>query len=120
MIPLAMIVLDELRDDVPGVPRTDWNDAIETLFLDRQSPRPSKKGRRLGAAGSELRAMPFEQQTTQAGLHIAVDLHEFDRRIPRTKVGAPAAHTRLRSAMMLRKSSWHRPRDVSSRTRARI
>jgi hypothetical protein len=73
MIPLAMIVLDELRDDVPGVPPlTDSNDAIETLFLDRQSPRPSKKGRRLGAAGSELRAMPFEQQTTQAGLHIAV------------------------------------------------
>jgi hypothetical protein len=35
MIPLAMVVLDELRDDVPDVPLTDWNDAIETFFLDR-------------------------------------------------------------------------------------
>ena len=35
MIPLAMIVLDELRDDVPEVPLTDWNEAIETFFLDR-------------------------------------------------------------------------------------
>ena len=35
MIPLAMIVLDELRDDLPEVPLTDWNDAIETFFLDR-------------------------------------------------------------------------------------
>ena len=35
MIPLAMIMLDELRDDLPEVPRTDWNDAIETFFLDR-------------------------------------------------------------------------------------
>jgi hypothetical protein len=66
MIPLAMIVLDELRDDVPGVPLTDWNDAIEILFLERQSPRPSKKGRRLGAAGSELRAMPFEPPPSSA------------------------------------------------------
>ena len=31
----AMIVLDELGDDVPEVPLTDWNDAIETFFLDR-------------------------------------------------------------------------------------
>ena len=35
MIPLAMIVLDELRDGVPEVPLTDWDDAIETFFLDR-------------------------------------------------------------------------------------
>ena len=35
MIPLAMIVVSELRDDVPEVPLTDWNDAIETFFLDR-------------------------------------------------------------------------------------
>ena len=33
MIPLAMIVLDELCDDLPEMPLTDWNDAIET-FLD--------------------------------------------------------------------------------------
>jgi hypothetical protein len=32
MIPLAMIVLDELRDDLPEVPLTEWNDAIETFF----------------------------------------------------------------------------------------
>ena len=35
MIPLAMIVLDELRDGVPEVPLTDGDDAIETFFLDR-------------------------------------------------------------------------------------
>jgi hypothetical protein len=35
MIPLAMIVLDELRDGVSEVPLTDWNDAVETFFLDR-------------------------------------------------------------------------------------
>ena len=35
MIPLAMIMLDELRDDLPEVARTDWNDAIETFFLDQ-------------------------------------------------------------------------------------
>ena len=35
MIPLAMIVLDELHDYVPEVPLTDWNDPIETFFLDR-------------------------------------------------------------------------------------
>ncbi|HXD18500.1 MAG TPA: hypothetical protein VN654_15915 [Vicinamibacterales bacterium] len=35
MIPLAMIVRDELRDDVPEVPLTDWNNAIETFFVDR-------------------------------------------------------------------------------------
>jgi len=35
MIPLAVIVLDELRDCLPEVPLTDWNDAIETFFLDR-------------------------------------------------------------------------------------
>ena len=35
MISLAMIVRDELRDYVSEVPFTDWNDAIETLFLDR-------------------------------------------------------------------------------------
>jgi hypothetical protein len=35
MIPLAMIVLDELRDCGSKVPLTDWNDAIETFFLDR-------------------------------------------------------------------------------------
>lgn len=35
MIPLAMIVLDELRDGVPEVPLTDGNDPIETFFLDR-------------------------------------------------------------------------------------
>jgi hypothetical protein len=35
MVPLAMIVLDELDDYVPEVPLTDWNDAIETFFLDR-------------------------------------------------------------------------------------
>ena len=35
MIPVAMIVPDELRNGVPEVPLTDWNDAIETFFLDR-------------------------------------------------------------------------------------
>ena len=35
MVPLAMIVLDELRDGVPGVPLTDGNDPTETFFLDR-------------------------------------------------------------------------------------
>ena len=35
MIPLAMIVLDELHDRVPEAPLTDRNDAIETFFLDR-------------------------------------------------------------------------------------
>jgi hypothetical protein len=35
VIPLALIVRDELRDDMPEVPLTDWNDAFETLFLDR-------------------------------------------------------------------------------------
>ena len=35
VIPLAMIVLDELHDGVPEVPLTDWNDPIETFFLDR-------------------------------------------------------------------------------------
>jgi len=35
MIPFAMIVLDELRDRMPEVPLTDWNDAIETFFLNR-------------------------------------------------------------------------------------
>ena len=35
MIPLAMIVRDERRDCVPEVPLTDWNDPIETFFLDR-------------------------------------------------------------------------------------
>ena len=35
MIPLAVIVLDELRDCLPEVPLTDWNDAIETFFFDR-------------------------------------------------------------------------------------
>ena len=34
MIPLAMIVLDELHDYVPEVPLTDWNDAIETFLID--------------------------------------------------------------------------------------
>ena len=33
MIPLAMIVLDELRDQVPEVPLADWNDAIEAFSL---------------------------------------------------------------------------------------
>ncbi len=31
MIPLAMIVLDELLDDVPEVPLPDGNDAVETF-----------------------------------------------------------------------------------------
>jgi len=35
MIPLAMVVLDELRDCVPEVALTDWNDPIETFCLDR-------------------------------------------------------------------------------------
>lgn len=35
MIPLAMIVVDELRDGMPEVPLTDGNDPIETFFLDR-------------------------------------------------------------------------------------
>jgi hypothetical protein len=35
MIPLAMIVLDELCDSVPEVPLTDWHDAIEKSFVDR-------------------------------------------------------------------------------------
>src|SRR5258705_2284621 len=35
MVRLAMIVLDEFRDDLSEVPLTDWNDAIETFFLDR-------------------------------------------------------------------------------------
>ena len=35
MTPLAMIVLDELCDGVSEVPLTDWNDAVETFFLDR-------------------------------------------------------------------------------------
>ena len=35
MISLTMIMLDELRDCVPEVPLTDWDDAIETFFLDR-------------------------------------------------------------------------------------
>ena len=37
MIPLAppMIVVDELRDQVPQVPLAERNDAIETLLLDR-------------------------------------------------------------------------------------
>ena len=35
MIPLAMIVLDELRDQVPEVPLAGWNGSIETFFLDR-------------------------------------------------------------------------------------
>jgi hypothetical protein len=35
MIPLAMIVLDELREHVPQVPLAERNDAIETLLLDR-------------------------------------------------------------------------------------
>jgi hypothetical protein len=58
MIPLAMIVLDELRDDVPEVPLTDWNDAIETFFLDR----PDKAlgvGVRVGArSGISTTRMP--------------------------------------------------------------
>ena len=32
MISLAMIVLDELRDCVPEVPLTDWDDAIEDIL----------------------------------------------------------------------------------------
>src|SRR5262245_2603818 len=35
MVPLAMIVLHELRDGVPEVALSDWNDPIETFFLDR-------------------------------------------------------------------------------------
>jgi hypothetical protein len=31
MIPLAMIVLDELRDCVPEVPLTEWNDDRDIL-----------------------------------------------------------------------------------------
>ena len=58
MIPLAMIVLDELRDDVPEMPLTDWNDALETFFLDR----PYKSlgvGVRVGRAlGSRTPRMP--------------------------------------------------------------
>jgi len=30
-----MIVLDDLRDCLSEVPRTDWNDAIGTFFSDR-------------------------------------------------------------------------------------
>ena len=52
MIPLAMIVLDELRDCLPDVPLTDWNDAIETFFLDRsdESHRRSRWTRARGSA----------------------------------------------------------------------
>jgi hypothetical protein len=32
MISLVMIVLDELGDDVPEVPLTDWDDAIEDIL----------------------------------------------------------------------------------------
>ena len=39
MIPLAMEVLDDLCDDLPEVPLTDWNDAIATFFLDRPTNR---------------------------------------------------------------------------------
>ena len=42
MIALAMIMLDQLGDGVPEVPLTDWNDAIETFFLDR--PDESSSG----------------------------------------------------------------------------
>jgi hypothetical protein len=56
MIPLAMIVLDELRDDVPEVPLTPWNDAIKTFFFDRPHEslgvgvRVGRVGRARGAA----------------------------------------------------------------------
>jgi hypothetical protein len=35
MIAFAMIVHDELRDDAPEVPLPQWNDSIQTFFLDR-------------------------------------------------------------------------------------
>ena len=35
MIPLAMIVLDGLRDGVPEVSLTDGNDPMETFSIDR-------------------------------------------------------------------------------------
>ena len=62
MIPLAMIVLDELRDDVLEVPLTNWNDAIETFFLDRpdESLRVGvavgRSGRRTNHANAEAHA----------------------------------------------------------------
>jgi hypothetical protein len=35
VIPFEMIVRDILRDRASEVPLADWNDAIETFFLDR-------------------------------------------------------------------------------------
>ena len=35
MRPVLVVVLAELRDCLPQVPLTDWNDAIETFFFDR-------------------------------------------------------------------------------------
>ena len=48
MIPLAppMIVVDELRDQVPQVPLAERNDAIETLLLDRPDDIARRNARR--------------------------------------------------------------------------
>jgi hypothetical protein len=61
MIPLAMIVLDQLRDYVPEVPLTDWNDAIETLFLDRPYESLGVGGR-VCAAGSLTGSSLYHRQ----------------------------------------------------------
>jgi len=67
MIPLAMIVLDELRDCVPEVPLTDWNDAIETFFLDRPDESLGVGVRvwcALGISATRMRASRSRRRTS--------------------------------------------------------
>ena len=92
MVPLAMTMLDELRDCLPEVPLTEWNDAIETFFLDRPDESHGigvRVGRALGdqhsiRGGSLTRGAAQHSALTPNAVLLSIcrwTLNDFRRRI---------------------------------------
>jgi len=43
MVPFAMVVDHKFADRVPEVPLTEWNEAIQTFFLNRAQTAPDRR-----------------------------------------------------------------------------